>query len=204
MKTSELFYNKTQRTGFYNIMPIENISSILVNGILSYNNAKKVNHNSVAMQEVQNIRENIRVPNGMSLHDYANLYFDSGNPMMYKRRSQAEYLCILKISLEIFDLEGVVVSDRNASSSYARFYAPSVGINMLDFETIYMKDWNSEDHFTKLYQKSVKCAEILVPNKVDSKYIMAACVINEINKDKLIDLGFKQEIVISKSNFFRR
>lgn len=101
MKASELFYNKTQRTGFYNIMPIENMRSILINGILSHNNAKKINHNSVAIQEVQDIRENIRVPNGMYLHDYANLYFDACNPMMYKRRGHAEHLCILKISIEI-------------------------------------------------------------------------------------------------------
>lgn len=75
---------------------------------------------------------------------------------------------------------------------------------MLDFETIYMKNWNSDDYYTKLYQRSVKCAEILVPNRVDIKYIMAACVVNEINKNNLIDLGFKEEIFISKSNFFRR
>mgnify|MGYP000924424427 FL=1 len=204
MKASELFYNKTQKNGFYNIMPIENIKSILTNGILSHNNAKKINHNSVAMQEVQDIRENIKVPNGMYLHDYANLYFDFGNPMMYKRRNQAEHLCILKISLEVFNLDGIVVSDRNASSLYARFYTPSVGINMLDFDTIYMKNWNSGDFYLKLYYKSVKCAEILVPNKVDSKYITAACVINEINRNKLIDVGFKEEIFVSKSNFFRR
>ena len=204
MKVSELFYNKTQKTGFYSIMPVENINSILINGILSHNNAKKINHYSVAMQEVQDIRESIRVPNGMNLHDYANLYFDSSNPMMYKRRGHAEHLCILKISLEVFDLDGVVVSDRNASSSYARFYTPNVGINMLDFKTIYMKDWNCDDYYTKLYQKSVKCAEILIPGKIESKYIIAACVINKVNESKLMDLGFKEEIFISKSNFFRR
>src|SRR5438046_4685693 len=41
---------------------------------------------SVAMPEIQERRENKRVPGGRMLHEYANMYFDAHNPMLSKCR----------------------------------------------------------------------------------------------------------------------
>ena len=99
-------------------MPLENIPSVLNLGILSNEQAAKVPHYSVALEVVQERRDLKHVPGGLKLHQYANLYFHARNPMLYKRKDEAAKLCILRVSTEITHIDGVVITDRNASSDY--------------------------------------------------------------------------------------
>ena len=71
-------------------MPLENIPSVIKVGILSHAKAAKLSHHSVALQRVQDLRDKVKVPGGLMLHQYANLYFHARNPMMYKRKEEAE------------------------------------------------------------------------------------------------------------------
>lgn len=138
MRPSELFTKITTQTGLFNIQAIDNISSIMQRGLLSNERASTIKHTSIAMQEVQERRDAVIIPNGMALHKYANVYFDPKNPMLYKRRNENESICILKFDRSILDFEGVVVSDRNASSTYAGFYPPEAGLNEIDFNLVFM------------------------------------------------------------------
>ncbi len=99
MRPSERFTEITNQTGLYNIQAIENIPSIMKRGLLSNERAKKIGHVSIAMNEVQKRRELVRIPNGLKLHQYANLYFDPWNPMLSRKRSQNEEICILKFGI---------------------------------------------------------------------------------------------------------
>ena len=110
-------------------------------GIICYNSARKITHRSIAMDEVQENRKAIRIQNGRFLHQYANLYFDFHNPMLYKRQGMAETICILAVSASVLDLQECVVSDRNAASKYARFFPALDGMKYLDFSKIFAKDW---------------------------------------------------------------
>src|SRR5438874_3742127 len=109
---------------FQNITLIANIPSILQHGIMSYVEAAKLPHLSVALQDVQDKRDVKRVPGGLALHEYANVYFDARNPMMSKRRNEAPRLCVLRVSIEILKVPGAVITDQNAASKYVRFLAP--------------------------------------------------------------------------------
>lgn len=106
-------------TEFQCIMPLENIPSVLKLGILSNERSAKIEHRSVAMEDVQEKREQKHVPGGLKLHQYANLYFHARNPMLYKRKSETNNLCVLRVSTEILQLPGVVFADCNASSPRA-------------------------------------------------------------------------------------
>ena len=101
---------------FQCIMPIANVSSVMKHGILSYEQAAKLMHHSVALQQVQDRRDKKQVPGGLKLHQYANLYFHARNPMLFKRKDQAADLCVLRISTDVLKLDGVVISDSNAAS----------------------------------------------------------------------------------------
>lgn len=201
---SQLFYRKTKKQSVYNIQAISNIPSVIRNGILSYNLVNKMIHVSIAMSEVQNKRDNRCVPNGGLLHSYANAYFDPRNPMMYKRQEMAQSLCVLAISSVILDFEGTVVSDGNAASDYSRFYAPEEGMERLEFARIYDKSWTDKDFNKQKIKKRIKCAEILVPNKIAYDYVMGAIVVDEHAKQELQSSGFQKEIVIAPKVFFRR
>ena len=104
MKASEMFVDITKMTGLYNIQALDNIPSIIEKGILSYELAQNIRHTSIAMNEVQKIRDSKDIPEGMKLHQYANVYFTYRNPMLSARRSENENICILKVHPSILDL----------------------------------------------------------------------------------------------------
>ena len=106
-------------------MPLANIGSVMQTGILSHNECKKLVHASVALESVQTRKALVSVPNGLRLHDYANVYFDCRNPMMSKIRGRADDICVLVINSDILNIKDVVVTDRNAASSVAFFGNPS-------------------------------------------------------------------------------
>lgn len=182
-------------------MPIANLSSVLINGILSNAESDRICHTSVAMAEIQLKRENVQIPNGLKLHDYANLYFDARNPMMYKRKE--EDICVLKIAPEILDLPDVVISDQNASSKYVRFYEPFSAFDELDYNLIYAYVWKDENSFVYYKKKSAKCAEVLVPNRIPANYIIAAAVKNDKDKQRLSDMGFNRKVYVQPDLFFQ-
>src|SRR4030067_1552830 len=122
------------------IMPIANTTSIMQHGILSHERAAKLKHYSVAMEEIQDRRDKVQVPGGMRLHHYANLYFHARNPMMFKRKDQADSLCFLRVSRDVLALERVVLADQNASSDYVRFLSPAQ-IRLINLDQVYADDW---------------------------------------------------------------
>ncbi len=171
-------------------------------GLLSNQEAAKIKHTSIAMQEVQERREAVHIPNGMALHQYANVYFDPRNPMLYKRKDENPNICILKIDRTILDLEGVIVSDRNASSKYASFYPPKLGLREIDFELVYAANWTDENEYVYYKKKSVKCAEVLIPFVVPFVYVVCAAVYDDAAKQKLEETGFNRNIFVAPGLFF--
>lgn len=202
MWPSERFTEITKQTGLYNIQAIDNIPSIMKRGLLSNEKAGKINHVSIAMNEVQERREHVRIPNGLQLHQYANLYFDPRNPMLSRKRSQNEELCILKFDRGVLDLEGVVLSDKNASSDYAAFFTPEAGLEYIDFNLVYARYWTDDDYYIQCRKKSIKCAEVLVPYVIPYEYVVCAAVVSEKAAKRLEDIGFDKEIIIEPRVFF--
>jgi hypothetical protein len=184
------------------IAHIRNIPSILQHGILCHNEAQKLSHVDISMNEIQERRANKKVLNAMSLHEYANLYFDAHNPMLSKRRDQNSDICILRIKTEVLNLNGVVLSDQNASAEFARFYDSPHGLQHLDFEIIFDPFWTNDDPFEYRRRKSIKCAEVLVPNRVFPEMIFGAYVCNSIAEGSLKEIGFTLPITIKSSIFF--
>lgn len=74
--------NRADVAELHYITAIANVPSMLQHGILSHKLADELVHDSVAMPEIQERRENKRVPGGRMLHEYANMYLDAHNPML--------------------------------------------------------------------------------------------------------------------------
>ena len=200
MDYAALFYELTGKRALYNIMPIYNIPSVIENGILSYNDVP-YDHESIADPEVQ-LKRNKSVPGGLELH--ANLYFDPRNPMMYRRRGEYRDLCILGINAKILNIDGVVITDHNAASNFAKFLEPHEMQASLDFDIIYATDWNDPDEFVKMRKKSMKCSEVLVPYSIPYEYVVGAYVADTSVEKKLRDAGFSKTIKIDSYKFFKR
>lgn len=98
-------------TELHCIMPMANIGSVMTHGILSYERAAKLAHHSMALQPVQDRRDQKQVPGGLKLHQYANLYFHARNPMLFRRRSEATDLCVLQVSIDVLETNGTVITE---------------------------------------------------------------------------------------------
>ena len=169
MKRSDVKY-------LYFISPIDNVPSIMDKGILSHNLARKISHHSVAMPEVQDRRRNKVIPGAGKLHDYANLYVNARNPMMYARKEQHISLCVLAVDPRILDETGVIMSDMNASRGIAFFSSPVILLPKLKAEEIFAHWWLHEDSIEQDRHKGVMCAEVLVPERVKPQFIRGAFV----------------------------
>jgi hypothetical protein len=183
-------------------VPLENIQSVLKLGILSNDRAAKVAHNSVALEVVQERRDLKSVPGGLKLHQYANLYFHARNPMLYRRKEEAANFCVLRVSIEVRHIEGVVITDRNASSDWVRFLHPNQAA-VLDYDAIYAMDWRHPNQFEYFARKSKKCAEVLVPHCVEPRFLTGAYTVDQAVKASLQSLGFGLPITINAEMFFR-
>lgn len=188
-------------TEFHCIMPMANMPSVMEHGILSCERAAKLPHQSVALQPVQNRRDRKRVPGGLKLHQYANLYFDARNPMLCKRLG--EELCVLQVSTQVLDKAGTVITDQNAASDYVRFLAPSQW-DQLNFDAIFAADWrHPDDQIAYWRHKSRKCAEVLVQHCVPPEFLTGAYVADESDEASLTSLNCPLPITVRSSLFFR-
>jgi len=158
------------------ITPIVNVPSMYRHGILSHNGAQKIEHRSVAMQKIQDRRAKVVVPSGKRLHDYVNLYVHARNPMMYVVRNEHRGLCVLRLTTDLLDLPGVIVTDGNASGDYVRFAQAPGGLEIVDKELVLASSWTDPDLIMYYRRKSARCAEVLVPERVDQRFIQGSYV----------------------------
>jgi hypothetical protein len=175
----------------------------MTKGILSHKRAKKINHNSVAMEVIQDLRKNKIVPGGRPLHEYVNLYICARNPMLYVLRSQHMDLCVLRLSTEILDLPEVVITDSNASSDYARFAPAPRGLSIVDKELTFAEYWTHPNPIEAYQRKAAKCAEVLVLDRVEPYFIMGAYVSCSESKQAFEALELDIPVTINSHLFFR-
>jgi hypothetical protein len=184
------------------ITPIRNVPSIVKLGLLSHTRAARVLHLSIAKEGVQSIRAQKSVPNGLRLHDYVNLYFNPRNPMMYLRKDSHASCCILRIDPAVLDLEGVVVTDRNAAR-FAVFHSPDEGLALIDRDMAFAQYWTHDDPIEQDRRKALQCAEVLVPHVVPTEYVRGAWISCHPAAEALTALGFDLAIDQKPYLFFQ-
>ena len=186
------------------ITPIANVASIMRRGILSNRRVAKLQHQSVAKQEVQDVRAKVHIPGGRALHEYANLYICARNPMLYLRQHQHQSLCVLRVETSILDVAQVVITDQNAASRYCRFAAAPAGLAIIDQDWVFAEYWTHPgDQLAEWRHKSVKCAEVLVPDSVDPSYIFGAYVSKAGSSEALAQQAPGLQMTINANLFFR-
>ena len=185
------------------IAAIENVVSILKHGILSHNRAVRVPHLSIAMQEMQDRRAHVVVPGGRKLHDYVNLYICARNPMLFKRLSLIDQICVLRVDTGVLDIPGVVVTDSNASGDYVRFASAPHGLLFVDQERTFAEYWTDPDPLEYYRKKAAKCAEVLIPDRVPPEFIIGVVVGTTFAKTALDSLETQLDAQIHRHLFFR-
>ena len=139
----ELYMRREERNEPQYIAPIGTVPSIPSRGSLSHKLADQLPHESVALQEVQDRRTHQRVPGpgDRTLHDYANVSLSARNPLRYKRNDAHTEICVLRISPTSLDLNGVIITARNAAAPGAIFRPATTGLFPLDRAHVFAEDW---------------------------------------------------------------
>ena len=194
--------NPGELRDFHFITHVRNLPSILEQGILSHSRAGKLSHVSVANKGVQGRRSERRIPGGLALHDYANLYFCARNAMMYTlvKNWDHRHLCIVEVTKVVLDLPGVVVTDGNAANgtglSATRCFTSDQGVRTLRTEDVYCDYWTHPDFFEMQERRRKRMAEVLVPNVVPPSYFLR--VLASCDETRGMVIGRGCEIIVEK------
>lgn len=203
-------YSKKGFHYLYNINSIYNLESIFNVGLLSKNLVKKlgIDYVDLSNPEVQSLRDYKFIGNRINLHDFANLYFNPRNAMMYylihndNSKATLNDLCVLVINNEVLDYETSFVSNGNAAKFGTQFYNCADGIEALNPEEIFIKNWDDPNIAVKENKKRKMFAEVLIKDGINRKQIEFIAVENEIAKEKIEKLNLDVDVVINKKIFF--
>jgi hypothetical protein len=174
---------KLKEKGVYHLhymAPIGTAKLIAMKGILSFNekqNAiedpsyktlmKEVGAESIAAPNVQFRRDGINIE-GKPLHDYVPQYFGVHKPMQYvvtKKyvKNQDTTITFIEIATAmVFKKKGVLYTDGNAASGDTEFFRDASGIDQINWKIVL----HTPNCYSQEY-KRIKCAEVLVPDRVD-------------------------------------
>jgi len=123
--------------------------------------------------------------------------------MLYKRLEQHRELCVLEVDTDVLDLPGVVIADGNAASEYTAFWPSPPGLARIDGELVFAEDWRDPDEIRYWRKKNAKCAEVLVPDRVDAGYINGVYVSCQECEQQVRRLGLNIAITVDRHLFFQ-
>ena len=188
----------------YYITHVENVQSILRNGILSHDETNERGLESTAIYDADIVsrRAHISVPDGRSLWSFTNLYLQPRNPMLYRVAVEfgIDKLAVLAVKSSIMGRADVVFANGNAAhrsttivpaSQRDQFIRETADIHGLTW-------WSVADG-----SKRRVMAECLVPRLVDSSLIEAVFVANsEVARDVQAIVGRSVPVIAEPHMFF--
>ncbi|MCD4664024.1 MAG: DarT ssDNA thymidine ADP-ribosyltransferase family protein [Bacteroidales bacterium] len=169
---------------FFHFTHIENLESIVKNGLLSTNKKKELGlkHTNVASETIQHRRSEMDVtcsPNG-KVHDYVPFYFTSTNPMLLSlinhKNIDQPFIIFIAVSVEIIIEDNVVFTDASANTTDPpNFYNNPNDLDKLDWDAINKKKWGSSSDG----ERHKRMAEVLIFEQVPFDRIDSIIVWNE-------------------------
>lgn len=172
---------------FY-ITHIDNLPSILEHGILSHRLVEdsQIETERIYDSQIVTNRAQKRAPDGRSLWNFANLYFQPRNPMLYRVLSEKkkDNIVILGIQPDLLDGQDVFVTTGNAASYESTILPAQHGLKEIFqmWNIIQNEWWKPEDG-----SKRKIMAECLIPERVSPDFIKTIYVANHTIADRVRD-----------------
>lgn len=195
-KIKEIFL-EYKITSFWHLTHKSNIHSIIKNGILNHSDAYQSDVVPIDISDpgAQQWRDRTEPLYKRKIHDYANLYINPRNPMLYARKELQVDLCLVEISLSVLAENQYLMTDGNAASHDTKFYSSASSLELLPWDVLRAGYWNDLPD-----GKRKRCAEVLVYPKIPPKFIVRIHCYSNSTLDLLYDCG--QDILVTKNLFF--
>ncbi len=195
--------------GLYYITHIDNVPSILRHGILSH---KRIEEQGTPFRRIYNAeivanRAMRQTPDKKSLWEYANVYFQPRNPMLYKVISETEKkdIVILGISPQVAETSGAFISLGNAASSLSPILNIQDGMNMVNDEywAIINSDWwKAEDGTKRKIMAECLVPDLIPPTQIHSIYVTSPDVAEKI-RPIIKNFSLQLSVVAEPHMFFQ-
>ena len=177
----------------YHMTHIDNLPSILRRGLMAHgNNFQK---EDISNQEVNARRSRKEPIFGKRIHEYVPFYFNPKNAMMYRNRHND--IVVLAYSTKLLYQEGVIFTDRNASTNSVRFYQHLYNLKRLDWKEIFSTNWY---HSTETKQKMM--AEVLVPFTINMDFLEYVYCKNSRQETEVFDMGLPWDMIEIRPELF--
>lgn len=154
---------------FYHMTHKDNLRSILTNGLYSHNLAHRLglNNQDIANNDVIQIRASKRdTINNLYINDYAPLYINPKNPMLFVRREIEKDLVIIAFDRSLIYYPNSIFTDGNAANRPTRFFNSLNDLNNLNWNCLNANYWNDFNDGTRL-----RMSEVLVKEKIPNTKI---------------------------------
>ena len=170
----------------YYITHVDNLPSIFQQGILSYERIETEKVGSISIFNPTNKNTNKRRKispqnNRKNLLNYANLFFQPRNPMMYRAifEKSANQLAVLEVAATVLNEPETIIADGNATDELTQFYPGIQGLKKLQQqEKIIRSEWWKKSDGSK--RKIM--AECLVPGYIKPGYIRSVIIADEASR----------------------
>jgi hypothetical protein len=192
----------------YYITHIDNLPSILKYGILSHKQVeeRQISYTPIYDKEIIENRRNRIIPDGSdrNLWDFANVYFQPRNPMLYRVicEKSVNDLVVIALKSDILNYNDIFITTGNAVSSTTEILPAKEGKQALyKLTKILDKEWWTEESGDK--RKIM--AECLVPKTISPEYIHTIYVVSHdiANKVRRLLPSTNIQVVPQPSMFFK-
>lgn len=182
---------------FYHFTHVENIESIVENGLLSTNKKQKkgIEHVNLANEGIQMRRSQMDVPCAPygTIHDYVPFYFAATNPMLLgvlnRKNIDQPFVVFIAVSIDKLLENNVIFTDASANTTAPpNFYQDPKDLDKLCWDLIDSGKWQrgTDDELHS------RMAEVLVYKRVPIDWIESYIVFNEMCRDEIIKIYNKK------------
>jgi len=163
----------------YYITHIKNLPSILINGVLSHEEVerRRIQYEPIYDREIVETRRRRTTPDGRSLWNFANLFFQPRNAMLYRvlRHRSVDEIAVLAVNASVLQRPDSLITLGNAASEASAILPAREGKKELP----QILKWINNEYWTEeMGLKRKMMAECLVPAAVPSDLIQTIYVAN--------------------------
>ncbi len=180
---------KAEINSLFYITHVENLPSIVKHGILSHSQveARKIPYTAIYDSGIVNNRKEKKTSAGRSLWDYANVYLQPRNPMMYRvvHEKSRRNLAVIAVKADVLNSPGVLLTDGNAANGPTQDYSVPEGLKVIQsqWSVIQAEYWRPDDG-----SKRKIMAECLVPDMIPAEHIYSIYVADQDTKKRADEL----------------
>jgi len=197
---------KPEIKSLYYITHVDNLSSMLSQGILSHQlvEDRGIKYQAIYDAQIVSSRKLKTTPDKHSLWYFANVYFQARNPMLYRvvHEKDPKELAVLGVKPQVLQTRGAFITDGNAANDATDFYGYDDGIKAVSaiWKTINSDWWNSVDG-----SKRKIMAECLVPGTVPADFIHSVYVADHevAERTRKVISQFDRPVIPEPAMFFQ-